>query len=126
MTAAEPMLASPGRGVRIACRVGYSERWVPPFSLRAKRGAKPSEEQLEAWKGTVAVALMSRGSAKGALEPVRVELSERGSQLVGLRVRFGPGDVDADVAQVQRDAVEDVGDRVRGGGVDRDLGGVGG
>ena len=54
-----------------------------------------------------------------------MELSEKGSQLVGLRVKFGAVDVDADVAQVQGDAVEDVGDRVGAGGVDRDLGGVG-
>ena len=59
---------------------------MPPFSLRLSLGLKPSEEQLETWKGTVAVAEMSLGLVKGALEPVRVELSEKGSQLVGLRV----------------------------------------
>ena len=75
-------------------------------------GAKPSEEQLETWKGLVTEALMSLGLAKGGLEPVRVEVAVKGSQLVGLRVKFGPVDVDADVAQVDRDAVDDVGDRV--------------
>ncbi len=47
------------------------------------------------------------------------------SQLVGLRVKFGPVDVGADVAQVDGDAVDDVGDRVRALAVDEDFGGFG-
>ena len=89
MTAAEPMLASPGWGVTVAWSIGKSPRLVPPFSFKAKFGANFSEEQLETLKGTVAVALMSRGLAKGALEPVRVELRVKGSQLVGLIVVSG-------------------------------------
>ena len=47
-----------------------------------------------------------------------------GSQEVGLTVKCSRRDVDADVAQVDRDAVDDVGDRVGARGVDRDLGGL--
>ena len=50
--------------------------------------------------------------------PQIVEEASKGSQEVGLRVKLGPVGVDAQVAEVQRDALEDVGDRVRGRAVD--------
>ena len=96
--------AGPGR--RCGC--------VPPISFRESLGAKPSEEQLETWKGLVTEAVMSSGLAKGGLEPVRVEVATDRFAAGRVEREVGAGDVDADVAQVQGDAADDVGDRVRG------------
>ena len=56
---------------------------------------------------------MSAGLAKGGLEPVRVEVARKRFAVGRVEGEVGAGDVDADVAQVERDAVDDVGDRVR-------------
>ena len=87
-------------------------------------GAKPRAEQFEAWKRSVTEAVDSSGLVKGGLEPVRVEVASNRFAVGRVEREVGAADVDADVAQVERDAVDDVGDRVRGRGVDRDLGGM--
>jgi hypothetical protein len=45
---------------------------------------------LKAWNGAVAVAVeSSAGSAKRCPEPLSLELTAKGAQLVGLTVKFG-------------------------------------
>ena len=113
------------RGVTVARRAGKSPRLVAPLQRAGElRLRSRSEEQLETWKGSATVAVAARGSAKGALEPVRVEVTAKRFAAGRVEGEVGAVDVDADVAQVEGDAVDDVGDRVRAGGVDRDLGGV--
>ena len=116
-------LASPARGVTIAFRAGCSARLVPPFSFRASFGLKPSEAQLAAWKRPTRRPGVSSGAEDVGPPPKRVARGSRRIAVGRVEGEFGPIDVDPQVPQVQRDALEDVGDRVRCRAVDFDFGG---
>ena len=113
MTIASPMLASPSVAVTVARSAGKTPRLWPPESAIESLGVKSSAEQLETWKGTetggglivggIAEDEARSGQGRGEAERVAVGRVDH---------EVGFVDVDADVAQAQREAFEDVGDRV--------------
>ena len=110
----------------MALKAGWAPRLVPPLSFRLSLGLKGRAAQSAAWKGVETVTGMSSAAeAKSRPEP-RTVRGGRGPRAVGrVEDEVGAVDVGADVAEVDRDALDDVGDRVRAGGVDEDFGGFG-
>ena len=101
-------------------------RLVEPFSFRLSFGLKGSAAQSAAWKGEVETKGLS-SAGRGEVE-TGAEDGGRGRGRFAARRVEGEGGaigVGADVAQVDRDALDDVGDRVRAGGVEEDFAGFG-
>ncbi len=89
-----------------------------PISFVNSFGLKSSLSQSLAWKGALtAKALKVAGLVGSAPPPCSAPAVANGSQLVGLRVKFGPVHRQVDRADVELGAAEDVRDRV-GDGVD--------
>jgi len=92
VTCAEPMFASPARGVTVAVRLGYFPRLVPPFSRSSIFGSNSSEEQKETWKGLEVVAVESSlglpklGPDPGARERVGFRLGRAARDRVAIEV----------------------------------------
>ena len=82
-----------GQG-RVAAALGLALELQGELRLEAERSQSATWKRTEGW-------------AVAPWAEVTVEAIAIGSQLVGLRVKSGAVEVDADVAQVERDAVED-------------------
>ena len=117
---------SPGGMVRTALKAGWPARLVA--ALEAQR-----QLRLEGEGGAVG-GLEGGGDGDRLVVGCGGEVEARAEHGRGGRGRFAAGrvegefgavDVGADVAQVDGDAVDDVGDRVGAGGVDEDFGGFG-
>ena len=103
-------------GERSACREGLPARLVEPEKPQGELGGEGEDAAV----GDLEV--FARGLATAPSSPKTSALTEKGSQLVGLRVKLGRLRSIADRAQPQRDAFEDLGQGVGDGG---DLGGFG-
>ena len=110
--------------MRTAFRAGLSPRLVPPLRLSASFGLEAEGGAVGGLEGARDRDRLVVGSSRS---PGRAEHVWRSRCVAGGRVEdeVGPVDVGADVASVDGDAVDDVGDRVRAGGVDEDFGGFG-
>ena len=91
------MFASPGSVRSTAWRAGWPRRLIAPRSLRPSSGRRRGRRSSR--PGSAAL-----GAAARALSPASAASTVNGSQLVGLRVKLRPVEVDPDRAQPQRDA----------------------
>ena len=109
------MLASPGLAVRVAVRAGLPACLVEPESLRESLGAKGREAQLATWK-------WEESLATGAFVAADRGIDGEGIAVGRVEGEVGAVEVDEDLTQAQRDALEDLRQRIGDGG---DLGGFG-
>ena len=112
-------LAQFGAQIRVGVAASRAEQLQRELGLEGQRGAVGDlEGVVDRDRGFLGVGEGGAGAGQGRGGDGRFAAGRVDREV-------GTGDVDADVAQVQRDAADDVGDRVGGLGVDRDLGGEG-